>query len=546
MKKVKIRAQNTQTKFKLHKIENQQRVMYNIFKKLNLDCLEDWTNVSRTTFNSYGGGQLLYTHYKNNLVNLYKSVYPNYPWDFSKFSKEYLNYMHYQLEFMDNLFKKLKLKSLEDWIKISKRKIIINNGEKLVEFYKRDMSALLKTIYPHFPWNFVYNNNSNDYFKSIENQREFMDKLFIKFKLKTLDDWIYFKRKILKLNGAEKLIENYSNNYLLILKTVYPNYPFIVHKKIDFKLIDNQRKIIDKLFIKYNLNSLDEWLTIKRNNIGHILTIYYGRNLPNLLRSIYPYYPWDFSSLKIKSSEYFKSIENQRDFMNELFIKFKLISIGDWIDIPQVKIARNKGANLIQIYKKDMKSLLQSIYPNYPWNFLSCKLLNYNFLVSKLKCWREKYNISQKRDWYRLPADPTQKYELYELLKLFYPSEKWKKSNFILRTKKTTQRLLFAFTQKIYPSLLIFENYFHPKLISKVDANMELDLFIPALQLAMEYQGIQHYDDMPAAFTGIEVLKNRDEIKERLANDLSIKIIYIPYWWDHSLSSLQSSLQSSQ
>ena len=31
----------------------------------------------------------------------------------------------------------------------------------------------------------------------------------------------------------------------------------------------------------------------------------------------------------------------------------------------------------------------------------------------------------------------------------------WKISNFNIRKKKTTQRLLFSFTQKIYPSLIV-------------------------------------------------------------------------------------------
>ena len=65
------------------------------------------------------------------------------------------------------------------------------------------------------------------------------------------------------------------------------------------------------------------------------------------------------------------------------------------------------------------------------------------------------------------------------------------------------------------------------------------------LQLALEYQGEQHYDDMPAAFGTVELLQSRDEEKEKLAKKLAIKIIYIPYWWDQSLTSLLSSIQSS-
>ena len=199
---------------------------------------------------------------------------------------------------------------------------------------------------------------------------------------------------------------------------------------------------------------------------------------------------------------------------------------------------KNGGKKLLKRYDNDMKRILFSIYPNYPWTYQI-----YSPLISSLIV---KYNITQKKDWYRLKY----KNNLFSALKLFYPSEKWKKSNFISRSKKITQRLLFSFTRMIYPSLLIFENYFHPKLIPKqntVGKSYELDIFIPALQLALEYQGQQHYDDLPSGFgaCSIELNKERDVEKEKLASSLHIKIINIPYWWDLSLSSLLSSIQSS-
>jgi hypothetical protein len=230
----------------------------------------------------------------------------------------------------------------------------------------------------------------------------------------------------------------------------------------------------------------------------------------------------------------------------------------------------------MQYYNRNSITLLQSIYPNYAWNFSQLKIQNqltrgemkrdlmndafyllelHNYLKSLLKNCMKKYHITQKKDWYRVPLEfeKNERYYfllkkmnlfLYDALKLSYPNEKWRKSNFLIRTKKTSQRLLFSQTQKIYPSLLIIEDYHHPKLILQSSV-LELDLFIPSLELALEYQGEHHYDDIPSGFAGIDLFQVRDKEKESLTEKLSIKLICIPYWWDQSLSSLQSSLQSS-
>ena len=384
----------------------------------------------------------------------------------------------------------------------------------------------------------------------MEKQSKLMEKIFIKAKLKSMDDWINISTKKMIRNGGEKLLEYYEGNMKNLLLNIYPNFPWEEENlklkckfyNINFKSIEKQREFMDKLFIKFKLNSLDEWLNILKERIkdekGFNLLRKYNFDLKKLLLSIYPNYPWLSLSFKIHPTKYFKSIENQQKFMDKLFKKFNLNSFDDWKNISREKIKKNGGESLVTThYKDNFHLLISTIYPNFPW--YSQEKINSLFLYDKVKFYIEKYSITQKKDWFRLPSSiDGSNFDLYQMLLFIYPSEKWKKSNFSFRTKKTTQRLLFSFSQKIYPSLLIFENYFHPK------GYFELDIFIPALQLALEYQGEQHYDDMPAAFSGFELLQKRDEEKEKLAKDHSIKIIYIPYWWDQSLSTLQSSLQS--
>ena len=553
--------------------KNQRNFMDYLFKKLKLNSLDQFINIKKELLKKrikkYGGKKLL-KKYKNNLNLIFSSIYPNFPFDFINKSL-LLNNINKKIQEkileenqrkMDKLFIKFKLNSLNDWVNIPKNKFIDRGGEKIFNFYKGNFIELLQNIYPNFPWeisSFFRSSFPKFYFKSIENQKIFFDYLFKKLNLNSLDQFIKIKKKlmkkIIKKYGGKILLKKYENNLNLIFNSIYPNFPFdfidkklIMKKKIQQKIFaENQRKM-DQLFIKFKLNSLNDWVNISKTKIlkrgGEKLLFYYRGNKKELLQNIYPNFPWEFpANFHVYFPKYyFNSIENQREFMDNLFIKLNFNSLDNFINLKQNIIFNNGGKRLIENYQLNYQLILTTIYPNFPWIFSTNK--SREFLYPKIKEWIIKYNILEKKDWYRLRVDYGTNFEVFSTVQYFFPSEKWKKSNFAIRNKKTTQRVLFSFTQMIFPTVLIIENYYHPKLFNH--ANFELDLFIPSLHLALEYQGQHHYDDIPGGFAGIELFRSRDEVKEKLALSLNIRIIYIPYWWDKSFSSLYSSINSNQ
>ena len=155
----------------------------------------------------------------------------------------------------------------------------------------------------------------------------------------------------------------------------------------------------------------------------------------------------------------------------------------------------------------------------------------------------KKYNIREKNDFYRL-TNIVDEINIYKLLKLLFPDEKWQKNIFKIRSKKSKQFLLFIFIQQFYPTMIIIENYRHPFLQSENERALEFDVYIPALNIGFEYQGEHHYDDMPAAYGQFELFLERDLLKEKLSKENNIQLIRIPYWWNQSPSSLQLSINS--
>jgi hypothetical protein len=64
---------------------------------------------------------------------------------------------------------------------------------------------------------------------------------------------------------------------------------------------------------------------------------------------------------------------------------------------------------------------------------------------------------------------------------------------------------------------------------------MELDVYLPSLSLAFEYQGIQHYEDKFYFGTASREYSQRDKEKRAACKEIGITLIEVPYWWDSIL-----------
>ena len=64
------------------------------------------------------------------------------------------------------------------------------------------------------------------------------------------------------------------------------------------------------------------------------------------------------------------------------------------------------------------------------------------------------------------------------------------------------------------------------------DFNLELDCFDPELKIAVEYNGIQHYEYIPFFHKNKEAFLNqkyRDDMKRRICRENGIVLIEVPY-----------------
>ncbi len=89
------------------------------------------------------------------------------------------------------------------------------------------------------------------------------------------------------------------------------------------------------------------------------------------------------------------------------------------------------------------------------------------------------------------------------------------------------------------------EDFVNPDLrFSDTGFPMQLDLFLPSLLLAFEYNGRQHYQDVPHRFPPQKHYANRDEEKRKACICKGITLIEIPYWWDEEIESLRATIHN--
>jgi len=154
-------------------------------------------------------------------------------------------------------------------------------------------------------------------------------------------------------------------------------------------------------------------------------------------------------------------------------------------------------------------------------------------------------------DWYNLPKKFLQNtlkgrtllrnsYGLTYLLKKHYQLNSWK--NRERKSPSKIQITLFNFIQQMFKEYEVILDYIHPLLkFSQSGKKMPLDIFIPSLALAIEYQGEQHYK-ANYLFGNHFSQQERDLEKHKACINIGITLIIVPYWWDLKVSKVSDAI----
>lgn len=90
----------------------------------------------------------------------------------------------------------------------------------------------------------------------------------------------------------------------------------------------------------------------------------------------------------------------------------------------------------------------------------------------------------------------------------------------------TSETLLFGMIRQMFPNREVLRHE-RPAWLN----GLELDIYIPSLRLAIEYQGEQHFDPIKSwgGQEALDALKHRDTLKKNLCKKNKIRLVYMNY-----------------
>jgi len=98
--------------------------------------------------------------------------------------------------------------------------------------------------------------------------------------------------------------------------------------------------------------------------------------------------------------------------------------------------------------------------------------------------------------------------------------------------KWTTEELVYEHIKKLYKQYNVIYQHRPFFLTSPIGGRMSYDVFIAGLNVAVEYQGKQHFEPVEF-FGGEEAFRKtveRDKLKKELSEDHGVRLVYINHW----------------
>ena len=537
--------------------ENVLKFLSEIKEKYNFHTPKDWNSLTKNIIISNGGSALLH---KYTIVELKCLACPECD---STYNKRYWENKENILQFLSKIKEMYGFTTPEDWNSLTREHIGINGGSFLLQKYS--IFDLKCMACPEGKSSFNRSKLPSGYWENRENIENFLLKIKGRYNLNSPEDWNSITKNIIRSNGGSALLQKYSLFEIKCMacpegESMFDNQP----KPTGYwEKKENVLQFLSEIKQKYLFTTPEDWNSLTKEHIepngGSSLLSKYS--IFDLKCMACPEGKYSFSRSKLPAGHW-ESKDNIEKFLSQIKEKYDLNTPDDWNSIKKSTIRSNGGGSLLHKYSMfELKCMAcpegESMFDGQPkpagyWE-------NHENIDDFLDTVKEKYNLKTLEDWKRIPryqitaegGSGLFTSKIYSEIKIKFESPNKIPKFFAFsklfsgsKHKRASQRWLFLQIQKLFPHEEIVEDYFHSEISRISGSNVQFDIFMIERNIAIEYHGKHHYEDIPFGFANVETYKNRDFEKEKICSEHGIQLIVIPYWWDNKLDSLRSFLYS--
>jgi len=538
-----------------------------IGNEFGIKTLDDWHQVKHAEILDRGGRELL-KYFGGSLQNALVSLYPNYewkPWLFEKIPRCLWSNLSNRRNYMKWIAQELFFKCSDDFYRLERNDLEKRGGRGLLALYKRNgprlcldssfsgnrfllhsgdaLQRLLVELFPEYhwrPWRFSTPVPVRYWFVE-SHVRDFLE---------------WFRSELSKENEPKSLKISSATSLSLAEVDGSSSEESYYEWWYGVKVRD---------FIRYG---------------GGTLLNQYGGSLQRLLFRIYPNMPWKPWLFERVPSRFWNKRSHREEFVQWLAKRLKVTSEEHWYRIRVEEALAYGAGGLLDHYGSSLQRMLQDLLPNYhwkPWLFGSVPRGFWNQpcqVASYLRWLSTVLNISQSQAWTEISSKQIalyggstllSRYHLAPLLNngellsdptrnsLASPNDPMYRTTTIA---SKSQLFLFRLVRQLFPNAAFMNanvplsDYGHPspkeprqsphKIGNPKNAtwdhlmyrrSMELDVYIPEVSLAFEYQGGQHYY-WTNSYGNPKCRQRSDRRKIQLCEQFGITLIIVPYWWD--------------
>lgn len=408
------------------------------------------------------------------------------------------------------------------------------------------------------------------YWDAYDHRRAFFDSVAAAHGVTDAVGWRKVRYEDIAKMGGRGLLGRYGST-LEALQEVYPELEFSEEcrqqrPKRFFEEAANRRSFMERIKAELGVEKAEDWKHVKYSTLEKMgakrLLARYS-SMQEMLLDVFPEEKKlaSWALWKRVPKRYFDSRDNCKNFLQRVAKECGVRRWPeDWKKVTYEDVTKLGGRMLLMRYES-LFAALRDLFPRHDWDVFSCRRhVPSGFWSSKanvcafVKKLAKELRVTEKEQWYRVSAAQVcsipggsgllQRMRLFEALCLAYPNEEWDDLRFSNRSKKSMQWQLWTSVRLLYPGMEVVEEHMldtgaTPGMSS--NGAMELDVFVPHLNLAFEYQGIHHYTEVPL-FGPLDLYIRRDERKRLACEQLGIKLIEVPFWWDNRPESLASTI----